>query len=179
MTKLDHEQDGNLRVAIATWIFLLSTQDVRIADPEVAELCAAVLGADGPEAGDAAGLALIEHIASMVEQAGTEPEQVVALATQILGEGLATDMGQGDRDARLTRIRGYQFRRGLPWLARIWERHIDGQVAPSWILISEVTDLVRALDPNPWNDVDEDRALPVADFQILWELDTCTSLHVA
>lgn len=178
MNTLDHEQDGNLRVAFATWIFLLHAQGAEIADPEVSELCAAVLQAGDAEAGDAAGLALIEHLAARVDSAGASPEQVTELARALVAHEISTDMGEGDRDARLAHIRSYQFRRGLPWLARIWERHIGGQVAPSWLLISEVTDLVRALDPNPWNNVDEDRALPVADFQVLWELDACTSLYV-
>ena len=38
---------------------------------------------------------------------------------------------------------------------------------------------VAAADPNPWNDVDETRRIPVGDFQVLWELDGCTAVHLA
>jgi hypothetical protein len=179
MTTLDHETDGNLRVALATWIFLLHQAGEGVADPEIAAACAAVAGATDATTGDAAGLALIEHVGARVDAAGTDPAAIAALAGQLLAGDVRGDLGGGDRDARLARIRGYQFRRCLPWLARIWERHPGGAVAPSWLLVSEVTDLVRALDPNPWNDVDEDRALPVHDFQVLWELDGATSLHLA
>jgi hypothetical protein len=179
MRTLDHETDGNLRVALATWIFLLHAAGEELADSDLAAACAAVAAATDASSGDAAGLALIERIAGLVDEVGTDPAAVVALAVRVIGDAVAADFGVGDRDARLSRIRGYQFRRGLPWLARVWERHPDGSVAPSWLLVSEVTDLVRVLDPNPWNDIDEERALSVHDFQVLWELDACTSLRLA
>lgn len=179
MSQLDHERDGNLRVALATWIFILHTTGHPCDDPALASACAAVAAAEDEQTGDAAGLALIERVGELVDQAGTEPQAVQALAARLLGDRVKTGMGAGDRDARLSRIRTYQFGQGLPWLARIWERHPHGQVQPSWLLISEVTDLVRALDPNPWDDVDENRALPVRDFQVLWELDDCTSVYLS
>jgi hypothetical protein len=175
---LDHETDGNLRVALATWVFALYAAGVEVVDPAVRTWCSAVADAADAADGERAGLALIEGIAGRVEQAGSSPEQVTALARSLFGDTVNGDLGAGTREDRLHRIRAYQFRRALPWLARVWERHVDGSVAPSWLLVSEVTDLVRVMDPNPWNEVEEDRALPVADFQVLWELDDCTSLSV-
>jgi hypothetical protein len=89
-----------------------------------------------------------------------------------------TDLGAGSRDERLVRLRRHQFAHGTPWMARVWERRADGLVAPAWLVIDGVTDRVRALDPNPWNDVDEERSLPVGDFLVLWELDGNAALHV-
>ena len=87
-------------------------------------------------------------------------------------------MGEGERATRISRIRKYQFTRRLPWLARIVERRQDGSVTPGWLVIQGCTDQVHALDPNPWDDIDEERNLPLADFQVLWELDACASVSV-
>jgi hypothetical protein len=56
---------------------------------------------------------------------------------------------------------------------------VEGKVHPSWLLVERVTDEVTAMDPNPWNDVDEERHIPVQDFQVLWELDACSSVYVS
>ena len=64
-------------------------------------------------------------------------------------------------------------------MARIWERSEKGEVAPVWIIVERVTDEVTAMDPNPWDDIDEERHIPVNDFQVQWELDGCSSVHIA
>jgi hypothetical protein len=178
MTDIAHIQDGNLRVALATWITLMGAREHTPDDPELAEAISRVLAAEDAETGDAAGLALIERVAALVDEAGEAPDAVAGLAGRLFGEAVSTDLGAGSREERLQRIRHYQFERGLPWLARIYERREDGTVAPSWLLVERVTDRVNAMDPNPWDDIDEERTLPVADFQVLWELDGCTSLRL-
>ena len=71
-----------------------------------------------------------------------------------------------------------QFGRRLPWLARVYQRSELGAVRAVWLVIESVTDEVIAMDPNPWNDIDEERRLPVDDFHVLWELDACSSVYV-
>ncbi len=103
---------------------------------------------------------------------------MASVATALYGDRVQRDLGAGDRVERTARIRKYQFASQLPWLARIWERQGES-VRPSLLLVERVTDEVTAADPNPWNDIDEDRKLPVSDFHVLWELDGCASLHLS
>ena len=169
--------DGNLTVALATWVFLLHAAGIQADDDAVRALCEKVKGAENEEEGDAAGLELVQAMSERLQGQDT-PDRVLELAAGLFGDRAVAEMGEGNRQDRTHRIRKYQFGRQLPWLARIWERSHDGRVAPSWLLIEQVTDQVLAMDPNPWNDIDEERTLPVADFQVLWELDGCTSVHI-
>jgi hypothetical protein len=168
--------DQELHYTFATWVFSLFVAGIEACDEEVATQCRAVADATEADTGNAAGEALVKRIADLVRNA--DPETVSAAARQLFGEHAASEMGDGDREARTHRVRRYQFSRGLPWLARIWERKSQGHVAPTWLLVERVTDQVSAMDPNPWNDIDEERVLPVQDFQVLWELDDCTSVHI-
>ena len=124
----------------------------------------------------AAGHALVERVAALVDDSGAEG--VASFARKLYGTQVSTDLGSGDRDARLHRIRKYQFATNRPWLARIYDRDADGQVGPTWLVVERVTDEVTAMDPNPWNDIDETRRIPVDDFQVLWELDACAAVSV-
>lgn len=166
-----------LAYGLATWVFLLHVAGVDADDADLHEGCRAVRSADDEEAGNAAGEALVERVKSVL--AGAEPSQVKAFATRLYGDRARFDLGDGDRGERTHRVRQYQFTRSLPWLARIWERQEDGSVAPTWMVIERVTDQVTAMDPNPWNDIDETRHLPVGDFLVLWELDDCTSIALS
>ena len=51
-------------------------------------------------------------------------------------------------------------------------------MAPTWLVVERVTEEVLAMDPNPWNDIDEERHIAVGDFHVLWELDACAAVHV-
>ena len=160
----------------ATWVYMLHTAGVNAADDVIARCCKDLDAAEAEEMGNAAGDALVARVQQMLHD--NAPAAVAAAASTLYGDAAATDMGGGSREDRVHRIRKYQFSRGLPWLARVYERRDDG-VSPGWLLIERVTDQVSALDPNPWDDIDEDRVLPVGDFQVLWELDDCSSVHVA
>ena len=160
---------------VATWVFALHVAGVAAADPEVASHCQRVLEASDPDVGNAAGEGLVQRIRQLLP--GEDPDAVAATASSLYGDRIGRDLGAGDRMVRTARIRKYQFSSQLPWLARIWERHGD-RVEPSWLLVERVTDQVTAADPNPWNDIDEERTLPVSDFHVLWELDACASLYV-
>jgi hypothetical protein len=170
-----HDPETTLAYALATWVFLLKVDGVAPDDAELSAACDAVLAAEEQEAGDKAGLALVHAVQSKLQ--GTEPADVQAFAASLYGDRVETAFGAGDRPERLARIRKYQFDRNLPWLARIWERNED-VVGPMWLVVERVTDEVTAMDPNPWNDIDETRHLPVSDFQVLWELDACTAVAV-
>lgn len=164
-----------LEVSLATWIFQLFTSGVTPKDDEVNGACEAVRDATDGGAGDVAGMALVDAVAALVN--GPDIAAVVSAVTALYGDRARGDMGEGSRDDRTLRIRKYQFGHNLPWLARIWERR-DDTVKPTWLLVTRVTDEVTAADPNPWNDLDEERHIPVGDFHVLWELDGCTSVYV-
>ena len=165
--------DEHVPYTFATWVFTLHVAGVRPRDPEVVEICDAVLHAKNDRSGGAAGERLVEKVRTLL--AGSD---VTAAAAALYGDRVRYDLGVGDRDARTTRIRRYQFASQLPWLARIWERAGES-VRPSWLLVERVTDEVTAADPNPWNEVDEVRRFPLQDFQVLWELDGCSNVYLA
>ncbi|MEQ1501455.1 MAG: hypothetical protein ABMB14_04450 [Myxococcota bacterium] len=160
----------------ATWVFTLHVDGVPASDDGIRAACDAIRAATEPGAGNQAADRLVARIRELVPDA--DPRTVEAAARRLYGDRLRTDLGAAsDRDGRTAAIRKYQFASQLPWLARIWEREGD-RVRPGWLLIERVTDVVRAADPNPWNDVDEGRELPVSDFHVLWELDGTTNLHL-
>lgn len=174
MSEAPPDHAALLPYTFATWVFALHQAGVPADDPEVSSACRAIAEADGREATDAAGEALVERLRALLGEEG----DVAAAARRIYGDRVAGDMGTGDRVERTHRIRKYQFARSLPWLARIWER-TNGSVHPNWVLVERVTDEVTAMDPNPWNDLDEERHIPVSDFHVLWELDECASVYLA
>lgn len=160
----------------ATWVYVLHAAGTPASHDGIRSACEAVSAATDAEAGDAAGLALVDAIAGLVGDGSREA--IAAAARAVYGDRAVDGLGEGDRDARNARIRRYQFAAGLPWLARIWERRETGDVRPGWVIVERLTDQVTAMDPNPWNDIDEERHLPVGDFHVLWELDGCTSVHL-
>ena len=170
------EREDAFVYTLATWVYLLHADGLHADDEAVHDLCGAIDAATTAEAGDAAGLALVEHVRANVDDASGEA--VAAYARQLYGRAVDTGLGEGDRQERTGRIRVYQFGVSLPWLARIWVRTPSEAVRPLWLLIERVTDEVIAMDPNPWDDVEEERHLPVNDFHVLWELDGCTSIAV-
>lgn len=165
-----------LAYALATWVFLLHVDGIHADDAGLHEACGAVRAAEDEETGNVAGEALVARVEGILE--GMGPGEVQAFATRLYGDRATFGLGEGDRHDRTQRIRQYQFSRSLPWLARIWERQPDGQVGPTWMVVERVTDQVTAMDPNPWNDIDETRHVPLVDFQVLWELDGCTSVAI-
>ncbi len=166
-----------LAYTLSTWVFLQHAGGSTPAHDAIRGFCEAVAGATDEATGEAAGEALVAEITALLD--GESPDAVAALATAVFGDKAKGDMGEGSREDRIHRVRQFQFDSGLPWLARIWERSAAGEVGPVWILIERVTDEVTAMDPNPWDDIDEERHIPVDDFQVQWELDGCTSVYLA
>ncbi len=166
-----NSQDSPAHLTFATWVVALHAAGVPCSDPAIAVSCAELLSGIG----DAKGF--VGAIAERFSE-GTAPDAVVAVASALYPERTHTDLGEGDRLARLKHIRSLQFGHPLPWLARIVERDAAGQVGPQWLLVETITSVVITMDPNPWNDVDEARQIPLTDFQVLWELDACTNVSV-
>ncbi len=164
-----------LATTIATWLYQLHAAGEPATHDGIRRACEAVRAAEAPQAGEEAGRALVREVEELL--GGSEPDHDEAAARAAYGDRVGRALGEGDRDARTAAIRRYQFAVGLPWMARIWERR-DGAVAPGWVIVERVTDEVLAMDPNPWDDVDEERHIPVGDFHVLWELDGCPSVHL-
>src|SRR5688572_26106735 len=161
---------------IATWVYTLHLDGIAAADEGIRSACDAIRAATEASAGNAAAERLVAGIRELVPKG--EPATVAAAATKLYGDRVKDDLGVGDRSDRTSRIRKYHFSSKLPWLARIWERN-GAEVRPGWLLVEHVTDEVTAADPNPWNEVDETRHLPVSDFLVLWELDGCSNVYIA
>lgn len=166
MSERPLRQDGNLTVAFAAWMVLMNARGSAPTSDELASVVAAVRD-------QASADALLHLLGDRIE--GTRPEDVQALATALYGDRVRVDLGEGDRGERTRRIRRFQFEHSAPWLARIYERHQD-VVQPTWIVVESVTDEVLALDPDPFDGLDEERRIPIADFMVLWELDGCSSI---
>ncbi|MFK7931664.1 MAG: hypothetical protein AB8H79_26025 [Myxococcota bacterium] len=174
MTAADNTLYNNLTVAVSTWLLAVRSAGHELADAQVAKACDAIRSATDATTGDAAGQALVDLVEERL--AGEEPAAVRQALLAVLGDVALIDLGAGERDDRIHRIRSYHFSHGLPWLCRIYERKASGAVQPGWVLVERVSDRVQIMDPNPWDDIDEDRVLPVGDFQVLWELDGCPSI---
>lgn len=165
-----------LATTLATWICQLARRGVPPEDPALAALCEAVDAAADPEAGESAARRLVAAVASSV--AGPEPHEVARWATSVFGARASIGFGApAEREERAHVVRKYQFGRGLPWLARIWERQ-GTAVRPGWLIVDRMTDEITAADPDPWNEIEEERRIPLSDFLVLWELAENASVHV-
>lgn len=158
--------DGNLAVALAAWMVLLHRRGVLPDSEALAERVRAVSDADS-------GAALVEAVGELLDDAS--PEQVIAFCRAELGEAITGAFGEGEREERVRRIRRYQFAQNTPWIARIYER-TQGVVRPFWVIVGRLTDQVLLMDPDPYDGIEEQRVVPVADFMVQWELDACTSI---
>jgi hypothetical protein len=164
-----------LPYTFATWIFTLHVAGIRAGDDAIRDACQGVVDAREATAGNAAGAVLIDAVKRLVPDG--DAVTVSAAARALFGGRIGSTFDDPDRDVRVAVIRKYQFSTQLPWLARIWERN-GGRAQPVWVLVERVTGEVSVADPNPWNAIDESRRYPLADFQVLWELDGLTHLHL-
>lgn len=162
-----------LAVPIATFLLLARRAGRTVSDPTIdAALAAFEAGGSAPAE---LGAALTEAVSAVL---GDKLDDVVPTLTTLLGE-LRTDLGAGaDRDARLTAIRRASFGNALPWLARIVDRTPAGQVIQHWVIVERFDDAARIMDPNPWDDIEEERELPIVDFLVRWELAGCESVRL-
>lgn len=169
---------GDLPITLATWVFLLDQRGIRPDHAGLRAACDALVAA-GRSGDDADWGALGEALVDTLRGAllGADEATVTALARGLYGDQHITGDGGGSREQRLAAARSYQFKSGLPWLARIYDRFPDGTVGPHWVLVEQITDTVTCMDPYPWDDLEEEYQAPVADFMVKWELSGCTTIR--
>lgn len=166
---------SNLDVTLATLLFIANKANIAICDPEISGAINAIATAtaDDPALADA----LVKAVGARTGD-GSFATVVQALGA-LVGESRLRRIGEGeDRAARVVSIRRALFGRSLPWLAVIIDRDADGTVGPHWVMVEGFTDSVLLMDPNPWNDVDEQRTLPLTDFLVMWELAGCQAVLI-
>jgi hypothetical protein len=160
---------GNLPVTLATYIWRLFDTGRPPGNAGIAAACEALRVA-GDERSEELANALLSRVVEQLGDPDPTFERVHVVAAELYGAlHIATDFG-GSRDERLREARRYEFLLGLPWLARIYDRFPDGTVGPHWVMVERMTDVVRIMDPYPWDDLDEQYETPVADFLVKWEL---------
>jgi hypothetical protein len=152
--------DAATNMTFATALFLLRRAGVPVQDAALEGLAAAIDAATDPQsAHDAA-----TRLAAALDSA-TGPQGSLGRAFP----GLTSHVVQGDRQDHVAALRRARFGSSLPMLAAIADR-FDGGVGVRWALVLDVGEDVSLLDPNPWDDVAEDRHLPLGDFAVRWEL---------
>ena len=161
-------EDGNLGVAVAAWLVMLDQRGCHVSDVGLSKSVAAVVD-------DATG----QNLVAIVRQhlGSGSPDEVEAFAAREFGDRLVTGFGTGGREERVARARRFGFSTHTPWLARIYARQ-GGEARPVWRVVQSLTDEVLALDPDPFDGVDEELRIPLADFLVCWELDGCTAVVV-
>ncbi len=155
----------------AAWVACLRAAGICSGHAATAAAADALMQTREEEAARLAGEALVEAVAPTVG------EDLLESAQAHFGDLAGRWMEGSDRAARLRSARRHSFGMNLPWLAKLWERRPDGTVEPAWVLVERLVDLACLLDPNPWDDLPEDRDLSASDFAVLWELAGCE--HVA
>ncbi len=174
-------KSGNLGVTLSTWIFILYSGGTQPDQAGIAAACQAILDAGEDAAFDQLGQALVDAVMAALDSDDPDLAVVAAFARRLYGgENVATDLGEPtERDERARGVRRYQFGRNLPWIARIIDRFPDGSVGPHWVMVEELTESVKVMDPYPWDDVDEQYDIPLNDFMVKWELAGCESVRYA
>lgn len=169
--------DTNLEVTLATFLYLIRRGGVPVRDDRVEAACAAIDG--GGEDVAALGRQLVDAVRPRLGGGGVD-EVIEGLRGLVGPERVETDLGgEAEREARVAAIRRATFGRHLPWLAVIADRTSDGKLGEHWVMVEDVGEEARVMDPNPWDDRPEERTFPIADFMVRWELAGCRSARVA
>lgn len=169
--------DPHLPVTLATYVFLVHAAGHAVSDPAVEAACAAF--AEGGKPVDELGATLVAAVSSHLQGEGVDA--VTGALRALFADGaVRTDLGDApDRESRLAAIRRAHFGNHLPWLAVLIERMPDGDVGRRWVLVESFDGAAKVMDPNPWDDKDEERELPIGDFLVQWELAGCVSARLA
>ena len=174
-------KSGNLGVTLATWVFILYTGGTSADDAGIVAACEAIRDAGEDDALDALGQALVDAATATIGADDPDFDTVLASVQRLYGaDNVATDLGEpADRTERARGIRRVQFGRNHPWIALIIDRFPSGTVGAHWVMVEELTDSVKVMDPYPWDDVDEQYEIPLNDFMVKWELAGCRSVRYA
>lgn len=146
---------------LATYAYLLHRAGI-----DAPSLSAAVSAIDNGD--ESAVAALVEGVAQ-----GGGP--AAALAALYGGDRVLALGRSADREGRVSALRRALFGVSLPFLARIATRVVSGPgdnavLAERWVIVESFATTVKVLDPNPWDDKDEEHELPLVDFLVRWEL---------
>ena len=144
-------KSGNLGVTLATWVFILFNGGNAADSAAIVGACEAIRDAGDDADLDALGHALVEAVYTAIGSDTPDFAAVLACVQGLYGaDNVATDLGEPtDRDERARGVRRYQFGRNLPWIARIIDRFPDGSVGAHWVMVEELTDAVKVMDPLP------------------------------
>ncbi len=168
--------DPHLPVTLATYVFLVRSAGHPVHDPAVEAACAAFGAQD--RAPEELGAALVDAVRARLG-GDTVADLVKALGALFGDVPARSDLGAApDREARAAAIRRAHFGNHLPWLALIADRMGDGTVGTRWVLVESFDAVAKVMDPNPWDEKDEERELPIEDFLVRWELAGCPSVRV-
>lgn len=161
-----------LGITFATWVYLLHRQGLLPADPAVAAACAAV-----DAQGEAAAPALQTALRRLLP--GDTVADVGAAARALYGAAARLDFAAGaDAEARAGALRRASFGDSRPWLAWIADRR-DDTLDTALVMVEQLAESVTLMDPNPWDDVAEERVMPSAEFLVRWELAGAHALKIA
>lgn len=171
--------DGFLGITLATWIWSLYRAGHHIDDDAIRGACDALRDAPAEADHDALGHDLVAAVrAGHGVDAPTFADVRSAVSRWLGREHVEVGLGDTpDREERVRNIRRYQFARKLPWMCRIVDRFPDGTVGLRWVLVEDVAERVKVMDPYPWDQVDEEYELPLVDFLVRWELAGLESLR--
>ena len=167
-------KSGHLGITVGTWLFTLHSHGQSFSDPQITAACQAIADA-APDDADQAGIALVNLVQAGMGSARSATD-VRAWLRGILGDAHIGSISGEDRAGRTQRIRAYQFRSNLPFIAEIVNRFPDGSIGTHWVMVERVTDTVTCMDPYPWDDIDEEYSLPLVEFMVRWELAGCESI---
>lgn len=108
-------------------------------------------------------------VGALVEGANQGASPAAALAALYGADRLLALAPSTDREGRVSALRRALFGVSLPFMARIAHRD-SGVLAERWVIVESFATTVKVLDPNPWDDKDEEHDLPLVDFLVRWEL---------
>ncbi len=152
--------DTATQMTFATALFLLRRAGLPVENKELDCLAGEI--SESKLAVDASGAA--ERLAAaLTSEAGFQGGLGRAFSRMVV------QVVDGDHHCHVAALRRARFGNSLPMLAGIADQH-NGGVAIRWALVLDVGDDVYLLDPNPWDDIAEDRHMPLHDFIVRWQL---------
>ncbi len=174
-------EDPNFATTVASYLLLLHKSGVSLALPVAGDV-------DSDEAAAEA----FDQFEAQLEAGGAELVEVVSAAWRTLEGAVASMrdvpqlfaamdaddaealqrevMAAVDRDGRVAVLRRAFFGNAAPMMVSLLERGADGTLMRRWHILEAVTETARLLDPNPWDDVAEEREMDLTEFAVRWEL---------
>lgn len=110
---------------------------------------------------------LIESIENSLASDASFEETLSWLQTRI--PQIKSNFSAETRTGKIHAIRHYEFQQSMPWIARIANRTEIG-LSEQWVMVEKVTETVHCMDPNPWDDIEEETTYSLNDFMTRWEL---------